>query len=88
MVLILKTGKGKMSPNWDSRIFKVIKQKGAALKLQSDSGELVFRNVTHVRPYFQRQDFRKNTNLESVPNLGVNGQRERRIITLPKKFKD
>ena len=42
-----------MSPNWDSRIFKVVYQKGAALKLRSDSGVLIFRNVTHVRPYLK-----------------------------------
>ena len=60
-VLILRTGKGKISPNWDSRIFKVVYQKGAALKLRSDSGVLIFKNVTHVRPYFERNNCQKPT---------------------------
>ena len=47
-VLILRTGKGKMSPNWNSRIVKAVYQKVTALKLRSDSGVLIFRNLIHV----------------------------------------
>ncbi|MCG7869747.1 MAG: DDE-type integrase/transposase/recombinase, partial [Candidatus Thiodiazotropha taylori] len=85
-VLILKTGKGKMSPLWDSRIFEVINQKGAALKLKSNSGVLVYRNATHVRPYFQRNNFQKPSTL--VADQGLRMERQKRITRLPKKFMD
>ena len=87
-VLILRTGKGKMSPNWDSRIFKVVYQKGAALKLRSDSGVLIFRNVTHVRPYFERNICQKPTVSMKTADQGLRLERQKRNSKLPARFKD
>ena len=87
-VLILRTGKGKMSPNWDSRIFKVVYQKGAALKLRSDSGVLIFRNVTHVRPYFERKNCQKPTVSMKTADQGLRLERQKRNPKLPARFKD
>ena len=52
-VLNLKRGKSQMSANWEKQIYQVVSQKGTALKLLSNYGDLVYRNVTHVRPYFE-----------------------------------
>lgn len=75
-----------MTPIWDSRIFEVVDQKGAALKLKSNSGVLVYRNVTHVRPYFQRNNFQKPSTLAT--DQGLRMERQKRMTRLPKKFTD
>ena len=77
-----------MSPNWDCRIFKVVYQKGAALKLRSDSGVLIFRNVTHVRPYFERNKCQKPTVSMKTADQGLRLERQRRNSKLPARFKD
>ena len=80
-VLILKMGKSKMSANWEK---KVVSQKGTALKLLSNYGDLVYRNVTHVRPYYeprQRHMDLRGTN-RSSHELG------KRMTVLPRRFRD
>ncbi len=52
-VLIRKYNKHKMSQNWEDSVFKVLRQTGTSLKLQSEhGGNILFRNVSHVRPYY------------------------------------
>ena len=83
-VLILKMGKSKMSANWENQIYQVVSQKGTALKLLSNYGDLVYRNVTHVRPYYeprQRQMDLRGTN-RSSHELG------KRMTVLPRRFRD
>ena len=42
-----------MSAIWEKQIYQVVSQKVTALKLLSNYGDLVYRNVTHVRPYYE-----------------------------------
>ena len=50
--LVLRNQKGKILQNWQDRIYRVVKQKGTSLTLRGKSGEILNRNVTHVRPYY------------------------------------
>ena len=77
-------GKSKMSSNWEKQIFQVGSQKGTALKLLSNYGDLVYRNITHMRPYNeprQRQMDLRGTN-RSSHELG------KRMTVLPRRFRD
>lgn len=85
-VLILKREQNKMSPNWEKQIFKVVRQKGTSLKLLSNSGGFVFRNVTHVRPYFERQ---RQVVQEQIDRKEADRTiREKRRTVLPRKYQD
>ena len=87
-VLILRTGKGNMSPNWNSRIFKVVYQKGATLKSQPDSDVIIFRNVTHVRPYFEKYNSQKTAVSRKTANQNLCIERQKRHSKLPARFND
>ncbi|MES9880447.1 MAG: RNase H-like domain-containing protein [Sedimenticola sp.] len=52
-VLILKRQKGKLDPKWDHDIYTVISQTGTQVKLRSDSNVLLYRHVSHTRPYYK-----------------------------------
>ena len=51
-VLILRQEKGKILHNWSNKICKVVEQKGISPKLKGESGEVLYRSVNHVRPYY------------------------------------
>ena len=73
-----------MSAIWEKQIYQVVSQKDTALKLLSNYGDLVYRNVTHVRPYYephQRQMVLRGTN-RSSHELG------KRMTVLPRRFRD
>lgn len=50
--LVLRNQKGKVLHNWQNKIYRVVKQKGTSLTLRGNSGEILNRNVTLVRPYY------------------------------------
>ena len=77
-----------MSPNWDSRISKVVYQKGATLKSQPDSGVIIFRNVTHVRPYFEKYNSQKPGVSRKTANQNLCIERQKRNSKLPARFND
>ena len=73
-----------MSANWEKQIYQVVSQKGTALRLLSNYGDLVYRNVTHVRPYYepgQRQKVLRGTN-HSSRELG------KQMTLLSRRFRD
>jgi hypothetical protein len=53
-VLILRheKNKGKMLTNWANDICRIVSQKGTSVKVISTSGNIYYRNVSHVKPYF------------------------------------
>ena len=51
-VLILKQEKGKILQNFENKVYKVISQNHTSLKLQFESGDIRYRSVCHVRPYY------------------------------------
>lgn len=82
-VLILKKGKGKMFPIWEKQTYKVVRQKGTALKLVSNSGDVFYRNVSHVRPYFVSANNQNKTAMRETIM-----RPHRRNINIPARFKD
>ena len=51
-VLILKQEKGKILQNFENKVYKVISQNHTSFKFQSESGDIRYRSVCHVRPYY------------------------------------
>lgn len=51
-VLILKGNRGKLSAKWDSDIYTVVGQKGSQVKLKNIDNYIIYRHISHVRPFY------------------------------------
>ena len=85
-VLILKQDKGKLLQIWDNKIYRVISQKNTSLKLQSESGDIRFRSVCHVRPYFTARN--KTCTIHKKSESKRDYLRDRSVIKRPAKYGD
>ncbi|MES9882797.1 MAG: RNase H-like domain-containing protein [Sedimenticola sp.] len=73
----------KTSPTWEKTPFIVVNQKGTMLLLKSETGNMLRRHVSHVRPYY-------GNGLVNDSETGgrVHPQRQKRNVKLPKRFDD
>ena len=81
--LVLRNQKGKILHNWQDRIYRVVKQKGTSLTLRGKSGEILNRNVTHVRPYYGTEKHVGNQIQTNHREL-----RDRLNLKMPKRYCD
>ena len=83
-VLLAKREGNNMSSVFESKLYKVIRQKGSNLIVKSENGQTFYRNVSHVRPYYGTFSRRENNNQHNA-DVPVRHHRERK---LPKRFND
>lgn len=85
-VLILKQEKGKISQNFEKKVYKVISQNHTSLKLQSESDDIRYRSVCHVRPYYAPCLYKQTVfHKLDVPERNL---RSRLAIKMPVRFRN
>ena len=52
-VNLLRREGSKMSSRYEDKPYKVVRQRGTSVMLRSNNGHIIYRNVSHVRPYFR-----------------------------------
>lgn len=83
-VLILRQEKGKLLHNWRNKIYKVVEQKGISLKLKGESGEVLYRSVNHVRPYY----FSANIVRKTPRKINQRTLRNRKTLQCPIRYRE
>ena len=87
-VIILKQEKGKVLQTFENKVYRVISQNYTSLKLQDSNGIIRYRNVCHVKPYFEKNVIQKTGTLSHGSKPLEKQLRDRRSIKMPVRFQD
>lgn len=82
--ILLHKDERKMTPRYSDKLYKVVRQKGTSVKLRAENGQIIYRNVSHVRPYYKAVTTTTRVN-RSKNNDEIRPHRQRKI---PEKFND
>ena len=83
-VILLRREESKMSSRYEDKPYKVVRQRGTSVMLRSNNGHIIYRDVSHVRPYFRT--FERYTHCDNRQNIVR--ARPHRLRKMQKKFND
>jgi translation elongation factor P/translation initiation factor 5A len=83
-VNLLRREESKMSSRYEDKPYKVVRQRGTSVMLRSNNGHIIYRNVSHVRPYFTT--FERNIHCDNRQHIVR--ARPHRLRKMPDKCND
>ena len=83
-VNLLRREGSKMSSRYEDKPYKVVRQRGTSVMLRSNNGHIIYRNVSHVRPYFTT--FERNIHCDNRQHIVR--ARPHRLRKMPDKCND